>query len=205
MAILAFPGLKMQSKVSEHKYQCVLLMSSLAKRGNMDGNVSFSGLDSPDFLKACFNDLLAFPPHLRRCDSDIKEAVDAWCTDRNGAEEKYGHIEEWDTASVTNMDRLFYNKKSFNDDISHWCVSNVTSMEWMFFGAAVFDQDLSNWDFSSCENMDDELMFEGVLSRQFDISPKDFTYKKLFKYTFKDLFSSHCQMQQMGQVVPMQY
>ena len=41
---------------------------------------------------------------------------------------KYGEIEEWDVSQVTMMSSLFYNKKTFNGDISKWQVDNVEFM-----------------------------------------------------------------------------
>jgi surface protein len=41
----------------------------------------------------------------------------------------YGSMPGWDTSAVTNMFRLFYNKGSFNADISTWNVGQVTYMD----------------------------------------------------------------------------
>ena len=53
-------------------------------------------------------------------DNNIKTAVNLWISDRNTALSTYGHIKDWDTSEVTNMNNLFYSKSTFNDDISGW-------------------------------------------------------------------------------------
>lgn len=53
-------------------------------------------------------------------DRNIRQAVDAWCRDREAARRSFGSIEEWDTSAVRNMNGLFGNRKKFNDDISRW-------------------------------------------------------------------------------------
>jgi len=94
----------------------------------------------------------------RRTDTDIRPAVKAWLTYPTDAEGKYGHIRDWDTSSVTNMNELFDNSVNtgavnFNDDISGWDVSRVTTMEHMFSEAKKFNQDISKWKLSSVTNM----------------------------------------------------
>ena len=42
------------------------------------------------------------------------------------------------------MEKMFYNAKNFNGDISKWDVNNVTSMEQMFFDAQKFNVNLSS-------------------------------------------------------------
>jgi surface protein len=101
--------------------------------------------------------LLQADPKLIRTDADIHTAVDEWCNDRSAALNKYGHISEWDTSSVTSMTALFRSKKDFIDDISKWDVSKVTSMFYMFQGASSFNQPLNSWDVSKVTNM--EWMF----------------------------------------------
>ena len=112
---------------------------------------------------------------LRRTDADIREAVGAWLADRAAAERKYGHIRDWDTSAVTNMDKLFYagggwvprpggdeRAATFNDDIGGWDVRNVRSMIFMFHGAEAFDQPIERWNVSKVTNM--ERMFNMAAS-----------------------------------------
>ena len=49
---------------------------------------------------------------------NIKKAVSMWRTNKNEALKIYGHISFWDTSKITNMEALFFNNKSFNDDQS---------------------------------------------------------------------------------------
>ena len=62
------------------------------------------------------------------------------------------------TSGITNMNHLFGDETTFNEDISSWDVSNVTYMEGMFDyyssgGNFIFNQDLSYWDTSDVTNM----------------------------------------------------
>ena len=41
---------------------------------------------------------------------------------------KYGPIEDWDVSEVTNMRYVFYNLKTFNEDLSKWNTGAVTDM-----------------------------------------------------------------------------
>jgi len=106
---------------------------------------------NPDFLRATFGPLLF--NKLSRCDGDIREAVDLWCSDPAAAEKTYGHISQWDVSRVTNMNKLFYEKRHFDEDISAWDTSNVTKMGGMFCNAAAFNQPIGGWDVSSMEEM----------------------------------------------------
>ncbi|WP_339041759.1 BspA family leucine-rich repeat surface protein [Spiroplasma endosymbiont of Apeira syringaria] len=55
--------------------------------------------------------------------------------------------------NVTNMNNMFRNCLSFNQDISKWIVNDVTSMRCMFAGSVAFNQDISKWDTSKVVDM----------------------------------------------------
>lgn len=55
--------------------------------------------------------------------------------------------------SLTNMENMFFQARSFNGDVSGWDVSNVVSMDAMFYHAHNFNQSLNDWDISSAENI----------------------------------------------------
>jgi surface protein len=69
-------------------------------------------------------------------------------------------ISSWDVSNVYIMVRMFYNATSFNQDISSWDVSNVIDMKDMFFNAKNFNQPLNNWNTSNVFYMDS--MFENA-------------------------------------------
>jgi hypothetical protein len=49
--------------------------------------------------------------YIRTDDDDIKDAVNKWCDDPVAATVKYGHISNWNTSLVTNMNELFQHKE----------------------------------------------------------------------------------------------
>jgi len=105
---------------------------------------------------------------LKRTDADIHTAVSAWDTNRAEAIESYGHIKDWDTSAVTNMERLFDGMRFFNEDLSSWDVSSVTTMDRMFHLAESFNSDLSSWNTSSVTDM--HAMFFRATSFTSDLS-----------------------------------
>ena len=69
----------------------------------------------------------------RRCtdSSSLGGVVDEWIkggTARATVVAKYGEIEIWDTSDVLSLKFVFYQKSTFNEDISKWDVSSVTDM-----------------------------------------------------------------------------
>ena len=96
----------------------------------------------------------------------IRTAVKEYFEDSKKAEEKYGHISNWDVSGVTDMSKLFSfslyfhhdslpykRREEFNEDISNWVVSNVTDMSEMFEGVDLFNQEIGKWDVSSVTNL----------------------------------------------------
>ena len=62
----------------------------------------------------------------------LRKVVDDWIaggTKRATVETTYGLIQDWDTSRVTSMYSLFFQKKTFNANISKWNVAEVTSMQ----------------------------------------------------------------------------
>jgi surface protein len=68
----------------------------------------------------------------------------------------------WDVSNVTDMGGMFDNTYLFNQPIGSWDVSNVQSISYMFLQNTVFDQDLSSWDVSNVTNM--KGVFNGCTS-----------------------------------------
>ena len=100
----------------------------------------------PNEIENIIKDYVIFKPITK---DELKEAVDLWCDDKEEALSRYGHISIWDTILITDMSKLFYGKKDFNDNINNWNVSNVTKMINMFGQAKSFNQPLDLWDVSS--------------------------------------------------------
>ena len=159
------------------------VFSQVAKRKRDDPNIKdefnrMGHLTQPAFRKVVVGPLLNSKK--TRTDADIYIAVGAWIdpTTRAEAETTYGHISDWETSHVTNMERLFCGNiymeedpkmHAFNDDISRWDTSNVTTMEGMFNRTNAFNGDLSRWDTSNVTNMGSMFgfayAFNGDLSR----------------------------------------
>ena len=61
----------------------------------------------------------------------FKSVVDDWFgTDakKTAVQTAHGSIEDWDVSRITNMNRLFFYKDSFNNDLSKWNTSAVKYM-----------------------------------------------------------------------------
>jgi surface protein len=64
-------------------------------------------------------------------DRNFKETIKLWFENEEDCKWRFGHISYWNTSRVTNMQFAFYNRSSFNEDLSRWDVSNVTnSIQW---------------------------------------------------------------------------
>ena len=49
--------------------------------------------------------------HVFENKEELQKAVDEWCDDKCIAFRKYGDIKYWDTSKITDMSRLFLQKK----------------------------------------------------------------------------------------------
>ena len=91
-----------------------------------------------------------FTPNTRE---DLDEAIKIFMEDRKLAINIFGHMNTWDVSKITDMSKLFWGHKNFNEDISKWDVSNVTNMSDMFRKCTSFNQDISKWDVSNVTDM----------------------------------------------------
>ncbi len=124
---------------------------------------------SPTFMLDCCCYSYHLPPELvviiRRYfiiqyldNNSIREAVSLWCSTQTDCQTdcssvpspktlcllKFGDISLWNTTNVTDMNRLFYNKPTFNDDIHYWDTCNVSDMRGMFCAATLFNQPIGS-------------------------------------------------------------
>jgi surface protein len=68
----------------------------------------------------------------RLTDENFKQAIALWFENKEQCKFRFGHISDWNTSRVTNMEMAFYFRRDFNEDIGQWNVSNVTDMRGMF-------------------------------------------------------------------------
>ncbi|HTG56895.1 MAG TPA: BspA family leucine-rich repeat surface protein [Niabella sp.] len=61
-------------------------------------------------------------------------------------------IGSWNTVNVTNMHGMFSNADAFNQPIGSWNTGKVTDMGLMFYLVDAFDQDIGNWNTSKVTN-----------------------------------------------------
>ena len=90
----------------------------------------------------------------------LRRAVNLWKKNEDAAFQRFGHISDWDTSQVTDMNALFYKFETFNEPL-HWDTRNVTNMSFMFFAVKSFNQPLS-FDTQNVTNMG--FMFCGAIS-----------------------------------------
>jgi surface protein len=107
----------------------------------------------------------------RLTDENFKQAIALWFENKEQCDFRFGHISDWNTSRVTNMEKAFDDRSHFNEDIGRWNVGNVTNMFWMFAGADQFNQDIGQWDVSSVINM--VSMFAGASQFNQDIGQWD--------------------------------
>jgi surface protein len=89
----------------------------------------------------------------RLTDENFKQAIDLWFENKEECKWRFGHISNWNTSRVTNMERAFCERIDFNEDIRRWNVGRVTNMRFMFCFASHFNRDIGQWDVSSVTNM----------------------------------------------------
>ena len=93
--------------------------------------------------------------------NSLRTAVNEWINNPINAEAKYGHISTWDVSQVTQMNGLFKNVTTFNENLDSWDVSNVTNMYMLFYKCVNFNNGNAkgvpsnlNWDVNKVKRMD---------------------------------------------------
>ena len=69
-------------------------------------------------------------------------------------------ISTWNVSFCTNFGSMFEGATMFNQPISNWNVSNATDMSRMFVRCSSFNQDISGWNVSNVSNM--SVMFQNA-------------------------------------------
>jgi hypothetical protein len=63
----------------------------------------------------------------RLTDENFKRAIALWFENKEEGKFRFGHISDWNTSRITNMEEAFYNRSDFNEDIGRWNVGRVTN------------------------------------------------------------------------------
>lgn len=86
-----------------------------------------------------------------------------------------------DVSGIEDFSQLFYNRTSFDQDISNWDVSSGTNFSYMLANTS-FDSDISGWDMGSATNI--AGMFASNTAFNRDISSWDVSSVTLFNQVF---------------------
>ena len=129
---------------TEENWHILRSLNMIGKKMSM----KFGFVSDPAHMNGMYKTLMQSAKKLKRTDYDIREAVDLWCINPIEAEEKYGHISDWDVSNVFDMGGIFSMAHSFNQPIGNWNVSKVSDMSLMFGCAYVFNQTIGNWNIS---------------------------------------------------------
>ena len=74
----------------------------------------------------------------------LSAAVKEWLEDDKKAKTSYGHISNWDTSEVTDMNQMFRNCDSFDYSLANWNINKVT--DFTFFMVLATGLSTSNYD-----------------------------------------------------------
>ncbi|MBN1217264.1 MAG: DUF285 domain-containing protein [Candidatus Lokiarchaeota archaeon] len=114
-------------------------------------------------------------------------------------------MNNWDLSCVINMNSIFYDASSFNQNLGNWNVSNVKKMSHMFWGASSFNQDICKWNVSKVTNM--SYMFWGASSFNQDIGNWDVSnvIDMSNMFSFANSFNQDINLWNVSKVTNMSY
>ena len=135
----------------------------------------------PKEIKKIIENYIIFKP---KTNKELKVAVDLWCENKENALKLYGHIYNWNTCLITNMDYLFSYKTNFNENINYWDVSNVINMSCTFLYAESFNKPLNKWNVSNVQDM--RAMFSNARSFNQDLSSWDVSNVRIMGSLFRN-------------------
>jgi hypothetical protein len=110
-------------------------VTCLAGKSNADNDATNGCEVIVDFLPVPDNCVINSDYHgggEYNCNTGLKKIVNDWIAGgaaKDAVVAQYGPIETWNLAEATNLAYVFYEKFTFNADISQWIVSKVTNME----------------------------------------------------------------------------
>jgi len=78
-----------------------------------------------------------------------------------------GDVSTWDTSGVTNMSNMFQSTTGFSSDLNNWQTGNVTTFASMFFNSN-FNQPIGNWDTSSCVSFKQMFHADNAFNQNID-------------------------------------
>jgi surface protein len=118
-------------------------------------------------------------PVVALTDGNVRLAVSGWISSPATAAATYGPVSGWDVSRVSNMHQLFYQRRTFNEDLSGWNTASVTTMFGLFdasktllgvllAGDSAFAGDLAAWNVASVSNL--SRMFYTAKAFNADIS-----------------------------------
>ncbi len=99
--------------------------------------------------------------------TNIQAAANGWTSNPTTAAATYGPIDDWNTAGVSSMSKLFFKQTTFNGDLSKWNVAAVKDMYGLFTSSS-FNTDISKWNVAKVSEMG--YMLGGASTFDRDIS-----------------------------------
>ena len=109
----------------------------------------FSDIGIPSSFQSMLFGCIPLPPFLSK--KELQAAIED--VNENWEHPYFGPVAYWNVSKIQDFSYVFFDKKSFNRDISRWDVSQGTDFQSMFKGASAFNQNIESWNVSKATNM----------------------------------------------------